>query len=237
MQRYYSISYFDREGRENLPQVLRVVKRALKKRPELRLLKHIIFTATGDGPALAYGQLHEYDPRIIAVTFPPDFHVKRGEEGVFFPKVEPKLQGFFNGVGIKTITGRLPFDRVENAQSHNEQMRLIRDILTLFGGSFNLSIQAVLSACDAGEVAIGERVISIAGDTASIVTASTTRKFLTKEQGLVVNEILCKPRNLTLSRETAQVGPPTTSESVDQKQSVSKILDLPRTAITKLRQQ
>src|SRR5690349_18550520 len=119
MQKYSSISYFDREGRENLPHVLRVVKRALKKRPELRLLQHVIFTATGDGPSLAYGQLHEYDPRIIAVTFPPDFHVRRGEEGaVFFPRVEHKLQLFFNGVGIKTITGRLPFDNIENVPSH-----------------------------------------------------------------------------------------------------------------------
>jgi hypothetical protein len=237
MNKPSSISYFDYEGRQNLPHVLRVVKRALKIRLELRAMQLIIFTATGDGPALAYGQLHQYEPRIVAVTFPPDFHVRRREGEVFFPRVEPKLEMFFKGVGIKTITGRLPFDKIENLQSHNEQMRLIRDVLTLFGGSFSLSIQSVLSACDFGAVAIGEKVISITGDTASIVTASTTQKFLTKEQGLVVNEILCKPRNLTLSRATAQGESSTTSENVAEKQPAGKLLDLPRTAITKFRQE
>jgi hypothetical protein len=80
----------------------------------------------------------------------------------------------------------------------------------------------VSSACDHGEVAIGEKVLSVTGDVAAILTATTTDKFLSKTEGLVVNEILCKPRNLTITRKR-----PT------QKQAVlfpgdNKVIDLPQ---------
>jgi hypothetical protein len=40
----------------------------------------------------------------------------------------------------------------------------------------------------------------VTGDSAAIVTASTTAKFLTREEGLSINEIICKARNLTIAR-------------------------------------
>jgi hypothetical protein len=225
VQKSTSILYFESEGRENLPQVLRVVKRAVSKRADIRSLKLVIFTATGEGPALAYAQLHEYDPQIIAVTFPPSFFVKRGEEKVY-PRISEKLSTFFDGIGLKVITGRLPFERIEGVQAHNEQMRVIQDVLTLFGGGFTLGIQAVLSACDLGAVGVGEKVIGITGDTASVITASTTKKFLSKEGGLVVNEILCKPRNLTISRATTPIDASAAAKAIDEKRLASKIIDL-----------
>ena len=77
-----AIRYFEIEGRENLPQVLQTVRRALSRRADLRELKIVIFTATGDGPALAYSRLQKFEPKIIAVTFPSGFHVHRGEEEI-----------------------------------------------------------------------------------------------------------------------------------------------------------
>jgi hypothetical protein len=220
-----SILYFEREGRANLPKVLKVVKRTFKRRPDLRALKLVIFTATGDGPALAYAHLHEYDPRIVAVTFPPDFSVSKGNEK-FHPQISAKLRSFFDGVRVKVITGRRPFDAIEGLQAHNEQMQLIRDVLTLFGGSFSLGIQAVLSACDCGEVEIGERVVCMTGDIAAIVTASTTKRFLAKTAGLVVNEILCKPRNLTLSRTSTSADLTTPAKVFDEDALAKKILNV-----------
>ena len=220
-----TIFYFEREGRENLPQVLRVLKRGLKKRPELRSLKLVIFTSTGEGPALAFAQLHEFEPKIIAVTFPPDFTVKRGE-GTFRPRISDKLQAFFDGVGLKVITGRLPFDPIEGMATYNEQLRVIRDTVAIFGGSFSLAIQAVLSACDAGQVGMGEKVVVITGDVAAIVTASSTRKFLTKGDGLAVNEILCKPRNLTYGRKADPSEGKSTGPAYDEKKLASRILDV-----------
>lgn len=203
-----SIVYFETEGRSNLVQVIRTVKRTIKKRPEIPR-KLVIFTALGEGPARAYNELQEYDPEIIAVTFPPSFAVKLDNETIH-PSIHPKLMAFFNGVNIRVITGRLPFDPIEGAQNH--QTKLMRDVLSLFGGSFALCVQAVLQACDHGAINIGERVISITGDCAAVVTVSTTEKFLSPECGLAINEILCKPRNLTIARRKPE---PRTSPALD----------------------
>lgn len=197
----HSIYYFDQEGRENWEQVLRLVKRAFKRRPEFRSYKVIIFTAIGEGPALAYNLLQDYldTTKIIAVTFPPDFTVVRDGQPVS-PRIFPKAKAFFDGVGIPVITARLPFQAIEGVEGHNQQMKLIGDVLTLFGGSFSLSVQAVLQACDHGLVEVGEKVIAVTGDSAAVITASTTSKFLNRDQGLAVNEIICKSRNMTIAR-------------------------------------
>jgi hypothetical protein len=199
MQTSHSILYFEEEGRKNLPQVLRVVKRAFNKRPDLRGCCVVVFTAIGEGPALAYNLLQQYDPRIVAVTMPPDFSVQRGEEKLF-PRIPEKLRAFFSGVGVSVVTGRLPFDSIDGCDAHNEQMTLIRNAISLFGGGFAFCVQAVLQACDHGVVEQGERVIAVAGDSAAVITASTTKNFLSRESGLAINEVLCKARNLTIAR-------------------------------------
>jgi hypothetical protein len=73
-------------------------------------------------------------------------------------------------------------------------------VLSLFGGGFAVCVQAVLQACDQGVIEQGEKVIAIAGDTAAVMTASTTRGFLSRESGFSINEILCKARKLTIAR-------------------------------------
>jgi uncharacterized cupredoxin-like copper-binding protein len=79
-------------------------------------------------------------------------------------------------------------------------MKLVVDLLSLLGGSFAQGVQAVLQACDHGLVEIGEKVIMVTGDSAALVTASTTAKFLTRDEGLSIHEIICKPRNFTIAR-------------------------------------
>lgn len=199
MTKSQSISYFENEGRENWPLVLRLVKRIFQRRSDLRTCKVVIFTAIGEGPAAAYNLLQEWDAKIIAVTLPPDFSVVRDEEKVS-PRIPPKAQAFFDGVGIPVVTARLPFQKIEGATAHNDQMDLIVNALSVFGGSFAQGIQAVLQACDHGLVEVGEKVIAVTGDSAAVMTASTTGKFLTRDDGLAVHEIICKPRNLTIAR-------------------------------------
>jgi hypothetical protein len=208
-----STYYFEREGRQNLPYVLNTVKRTLTRRPELRSCKIVIFTAMGEGPALAYNKLREYDPKIVAVTFPPGFTVTRKtDEGVIerTPTISEKLRKFFTGVGITVLTGRLPFDEIQGAESISSQMKLIKNVISLFGGGLSLCVQAVIQACDMGAVGIGDKVIAMSGDCAAIVTASNSVKFLSREEGLSINEILCKARNLSLTRkppkETVRTG-------------------------------
>jgi hypothetical protein len=193
VQKSSSIVYFDREGNEALGDVLKILKRTFRKREDLRSHKIVFFTAVGRGPAIAYSQLEEYDPKIIAVTFPPTFTVRHGDEQVC-PQIPEKIARYFRGVGIRVITGRLPFDEIEGATTHNQEMTLITNVLSLFGGSFRHCVQAVLQACDAGAVEPGEDVISVTGDCAAVVTAAYTKNFLAKDGGLVIREILCKPR-------------------------------------------
>jgi hypothetical protein len=222
LQKTSAILYFDAEGRENFSQVIRAVRKALKKRPDLRGLKLVVMTATGEGPALLYARLNEYSPKIIAVTFAPDFSVKRGNE-VYRPQIPERLSNFFKGVGVKVLTNRLPFDQIGGAAAHNGEMQLIKDVITIFGGGFSLGIQAALSACDHGEVAVGERILCLTGDTATIVSSTTSDKFLSWSEGLVVHEILCKPRNLTISRKPTSGSEPMLSAGPPTK----KIIDLP----------
>lgn len=193
------IVYFDSEGRDNLPLVLRCVKRVFAKREDLRKCKVVFFTAIGEGPALAYNALQQWEPTIIAVTAGPDFYVVRGDKNLH-PFVPPKAKAFFDGVGISVIKSRLPFDRIEGASAHNDQMKLVADVISIFGGSFVPCLQSVLQACDHGLVSVGEKVIAVTGDSAAVITASTTGKFLSRESGIAVNEIICKPRNFTIAR-------------------------------------
>lgn len=199
------IVYFDQEGRQNLSEVLNTVKKTFRKREDIQACKIVIFTAVGEGPALAYNKLKEYKPKIIAVTFPPGFSLKkRDSEGdVIETTVDlpEHLKKFFQGVDITVLSSRLPFEGFDGAESIKQQLKLISDVFSTFGGGFSLCVQAVLQACDMGAINIGEKVIAISGDCAALITASNTARFLSTDGGLVINEILCKPRNLNITRK------------------------------------
>jgi hypothetical protein len=205
---FSAIVYFEQEGRQNLSKVLTTVKSAFRKREDIRACKIIIFTAVGEGPALAYNKLKQYGPKIIAVTFPPGFSIKKkGNDGNEIESpicLSDQLRQFFAGVGVTVLSSKLPFEGFEEADSINQQMKLIKDVLSLFGGGFSLCVQAVLQACDMGAISIGEKVVVITGDCAALVTASNTARFLSADGGLSINEILCKPRNLSVTRRTAK---------------------------------
>lgn len=228
MNKYPSqIVYFESEGREgNLQQVIRVIKKFLKKRDELRPLKLVIFTARGEGPMIAYKELMTYSPKIVAVTFPLDFSIKDpNSEDRYFPRIPEQVKKFFAGVGITVISpAPLPLDSIEGLEGHNQEAKVVKDAIALFGGGFTNCVQAVLRACDAGEIMPGERVIAMSGDCAAIITASTAKKFLTPE-GLAIHEILCKPRNFTIARQKQAAWPPPTQEILPPEGSQKALSD------------
>lgn len=209
MQKPSRITYFEREGRDNLPDVIKVVGHALKSREELRALKLVIFTAKGEGPLLAWNHFaSEYETRIIAVTFPLSFSVRKADGTVVTPRIPPKVQKFFAGVGITIVTPPiLPFDSIEGMGPHNQQMKLVKDTISLFGGGFSLCIQAVLHACDAGLADPDEQVIAMSGDCAALMTAALTSKFLSFDSGMSIQEVLCKPKNLNIARRGRAMSP------------------------------
>ena len=214
------VQYFESEGRENLHLVIKSIKAFLRSPDDqgVPLPKKIVFmTREGEGPTLAHSQLQDEDLKIIAVTFPRHYAGRRPDNSVFMPEISEKVQRFFKAFDIPIITSRLPFDDIMGADAHNREMSLLRGTLAIFGGSIPLAIQAVLQAADAGLVDIGEQVIAATGDTALLVTASTTSLFLSKDsRGLVVNEIICKPRSFNVTRKRHIPQLPTPVNAVGQ---------------------
>jgi hypothetical protein len=130
------------------------------------------------------------------------FSVKEANgEGRYYPKISQDILHFFNGVKIDVVVPpSLPFDLIDGMDAHNQQVKLISQTISMFGSGFELCVQAVLRTCDVGLLDEGELVIAMSGDTAGLFVASTTSHFLNKANGLQVQEIFCKPRNLTISR-------------------------------------
>lgn len=210
MSRGDKIQTFDEEGRENLPNVVKNIKnymRGLISNGIPYPVKVIFFTLQGEGPMLAYNQLSGLDLKIIAVTFPATYTIKLKTGGTYPPDMPEKVRKFFDGVEIPIIRARLPFDDISGAELHNKEMAMLKSALSVFGGSMPLAIQAVLQATDSGHIPSGEEVIVATSDTALLVTASTTKDFLDKTNGLVVNEIICKPRNFNISRPQPKPSP------------------------------
>jgi hypothetical protein len=203
MTRQNKVQYFESEGRDHLPEVIKSIKAYLRSTDSNRMPRKLVFlTRQGEGPMLAYNHIPSDGMKIIAVTFPRYYAGRRDDGSIFAPEIPERIRKFFDGVGIEVITSRLPFDDISGAEAHNREMGVLRDALALFGSSIPLAVQAVLQATDAGKVDPGEMVIAATGDTALLVTASTTQLFLMKdERGLAVNEIICKPRVFDRSRK------------------------------------
>ena len=214
MTRTGKVQYFESEGREHLPLVIKSIKaylRALEVSGSSYPNKIVFMTRQGEGPMLAYNHLQSFNVKIIAVTFPRGYASKNADGSRFQPEIPEKVRQFFNGVRIPIITNRLPFESIAGADAHNREMSLLTDAMSLFGGSAPLAIQAVLQAVEAGEIDMSEEVIAATGDMALLVTASNTRMFLRPDRwGLSVNEIICKPRLLTRTRKLPTVESPTT---------------------------
>jgi uncharacterized protein len=204
MAKFHKVQYFASEGRGNLSSVIKCIKMFLRSPDPQGVIapKKIVFmTREGEGPILAHSQLQSEDVKIIAVTFPRNYAGKRADDSIFMPEISERVRRFFTAFNIPIITNRLPFEDIQGADSHNREMSLLRNALAIFGGSMPLAIQAVLQATDAGYVDVGEQVIAATGDTALLVTASTTRLFLVKDsRGLSVNEIICKPNTFDMTR-------------------------------------
>ena len=188
---------------------------------------------------MAYNQLQDEDMVIIAVTFPRLVGGSRKDGSVPSPEIPEKVRKFFDGVGIAVLSHRLPWDEIVGATAHNREMDLLRDALGLFGSSMPMAIQAVLQSTDSGHVDVGEQVIVATGDTALLVTASTTQMCFRKDHlGFSINEIICKPNIFSESRKRPE--PPKSLDVGTGKQIEGKLESptsgLIRENVTKIRE-
>jgi hypothetical protein len=202
-----SITYFAEEGKDNLPECLRLSFETLN---EFGLDKLVIFTGVGEGIQKAIDEfltLPKYSQvKIVGVTFAQGFEVK--QNGIptahTFPADD---RAKFLVKGIPIVRAHLPFDSISTQhQQHGvlaQDMGIVGNALNIFCGSMSLCVQAVLMACDAGEIEIGEHVVVMTSDTALIARAAPTSRLL---QDLVVRQIICKPAFLTVTKSEKLVG-------------------------------
>ena len=197
------IEYFFHEGKENLRDCLRIAFDTAVSRDVKTI---VMFTGVGEGPEIA---VREYlsqaafkDVRVIAVTFPYGQRFK-GSERI---EISPDTRSFLQDNGIPVVRAHLPFDPIAaHYQNHGilgQDLTLIGNALSIFGGSMSLCVQAALVACDAGYLELGEHAISLTADTAIVVRTSPTSQLLTD---FIIREILCKPMSLTVVKHEPRI--------------------------------
>ena len=196
-----STEYFLEEGKPNLRACLNIAFEAAITR-DIETI--VIFTGVGEGPKIAieeYLSVPAYSKvKIIAVTFPYG-QIFSGDEGPVEIEIDRGTRDLLKEHDIPLIRAHLPFNPISaHYKSHGilgQDLTLMGNALSIFGGSMSLCVQAALMACDAGFLVLGEHVISMTSDTAIIVRTAPTERLLME---FIVREILCKPLNLTIAK-------------------------------------
>lgn len=214
----YNTSYFWEEGKPNLQECLRISFAAAIQQ---KVQKLIIFTGSGEGIRLALDYLSQDEYahiRLVAVTFPHGQSFTSTTHPHFISDSDLKR---FSELKVPVVRAHLPFDPIRaQFQGHGilgQDFSLLGNVLSIFGGSMSLCVQAVLMACDAGVVIKGEHVISMTSDTSILVRSAPTADLLTD---FVVREIFCKPVLLTIGKQekiAASSETATIAETSDQK--------------------
>jgi hypothetical protein len=191
-----TIEYFLHEGKENLADCIRIAFETAISR-DIRTI--VIFTGVGEGPRLAVEKFlcrpDFKDIQVIAVTFPYGQRFKDGKH----IEISSESLDFLLEHNIPLLRAHLPFAPITaHYRQHGilgQDLTLIGNALSIFGGSMSLCVQAALVASDAGYLELGQHAICLTSDTAIIARTSPTQDFLTD---FIVREILCKPMALTV---------------------------------------
>lgn len=197
-----SITYFLREGRDNLRECLRIAFDAAKNHS---IDKIVIFTSEGLGIRIA---LEEFCPepefrdlKLVAVTFPAGKPFTDADGNRLRVEIDPQLRQLMAERDIPIVRAHLPFDAITPTRSNSgvlgQDLSLVENALNVFGGSMSLCVQAVLMACDAGVIDLAEHVIALTSDTAILAQAAPTNDMLNH---FAVREILCKPAIYSIGR-------------------------------------
>ena len=201
-----SMTYFLQEGRDNLPECLKIAFQAAKKQHVERI---VVFTARGEGIQLALDRfccLDEYkDIKLVAVTFPQaKTFTKEGKP--MEVRISDEAEAVMKQRGIPIVRAHLPFDPIAPPFKDRgvlaQDLSLVESALNIFGGGMSLCVQAVVLACDAGAIGLGEHVIAMTSDTSILVQAAPTARMLRE---LIIREILCKPAILSIGRNEKQI--------------------------------
>ena len=189
-----------------MPECLKIAFHAAKQQ---NVEKIVIFTARGEGVQLAlekFCPLDEYQNiKLVAVTFPQGKEFTSQNKPLDV-RISDEAERLMKEHSVPIVRAHLPFDPIAPPFKDRgvlaQDLSLVESALNIFGGGMSLCIQAVVLACDAGAIGLGEHVIAMTSDTSILVQAATTRRMLRE---LVVREILCKPAVLSIGRNESQI--------------------------------
>ncbi|MEW6663537.1 MAG: hypothetical protein ACOY9Y_09825 [Bacillota bacterium] len=197
------IYYFSKEGKENLKRVIDIVREWVI---DYGYNKVVVFTADGEGPLRLREAIPAEKAKVVAVSFPAGQVFRwKNEDGTIIektPKVsDPSIREAMEKSGITLARGPMPLEDILIPNVADPKTEAIKQTFRLFAGSMSLCVQAILMACDTGAISEGEDVIAMASDTAIVARSSSTRYMFHPSRGLIVREILCKPRHYDISRK------------------------------------
>ncbi|HET9285446.1 MAG TPA: hypothetical protein VFR24_26135 [Candidatus Angelobacter sp.] len=190
------ITYYLQEGKANLHQTVKI---ALEGAKAHNVKTVVIFTSQGEGVRVAHDAIQApgspfADINIVAVTFPQGMQFVDEKQQPMLVDILPENKDLFRRENIPLVRAHMPFHPIppffKNRGVLANDLSLVENALNIFGGSMSLCVQAVLMACDAGIVPIGDHVITCTSDTAVLAKATCTTRLLTE---FIVREILCKP--------------------------------------------
>lgn len=175
------VVYFETAGKENTPEVLRLVK----ERAQARGINKIVLASTRGDTARAAADAWD-GSALRLVVIPHQFGF--GERQRFPPELVSELEKKGHRVHFGTMLFHT--DDLYGVRTP----RLMATLLRIFGQGMKVCVEIILMAVDGGCVAIGEKVIAVTGtvagaDTAVVAIAAPS----TKLSELHITEIICKP--------------------------------------------
>ena len=179
--------YFERPGRENTDEVLRIVGQRAR---ELGIKTAVVASTGGDTAVQAVEALQGL--RVIVVTHSHGFREPNTQE------FTAENRQIVEGKGGVIFSATHLFAGISRAVRDKFNTYLIGDLtartLKVFGDGMKVVIEISVMATDAGLVRTDEEVIAIAGtghgaDTAVVLTPVNSQNFF----DIKVHEILCKP--------------------------------------------
>jgi hypothetical protein len=196
------IVYFDIEGRQNYEEVLQIV--ATFSRSDDQVEAAVVFAGTNEGALQAADALADL-AHLVVVTY-------RAEAREYFltedGSTDSKPVGLDDATadvlaerGVRVVRSAMPLSsEVVVLRYADPKLSGIREAYRTLSGGLVLVTQAILMACDAGCIKEGQRVIAFAADTAVIASAAHSDTMFFPEVGLEIEQLLCKPSRLNVSR-------------------------------------
>ena len=175
------IVYFEKPGKENTAEVIPLIK----ERARARGIKKIVLASTRGDTARAAAESFK-DTGLQLVVIPWQYGFRDTQP---FPQ---ELVADLQQKGHRVHFGTMLFHTDDLYGIKTPQ--LMANLLRIFGQGIKVCVEIIMMACDGGCIAMGEKVIAVAGagagaDTAIVATASPS----TKMSGLRVHEVICKP--------------------------------------------